>query len=145
MPSPAEDDGPTAALSDLHYLAIPAQADRLPALRRALARWAASVGMVADRVQELTLASYEAMANVVAHAYRGLPRGVWELHATYRATDRQIVVTVTDHGRWQPVLVNLDRLRAGGRGLPLIRAFAEDSTINSDAGGTRVRMRWHTT
>jgi anti-sigma regulatory factor (Ser/Thr protein kinase) len=144
-PTPDEDHSPVD-VSDLHCLAVPARADRLPSLRRIVARWASSVGMVAERVHALTLATYEAMANVVTHAYRGVPGGVLELHATYHKQLRQVTITVVDFGRWRPAIVHSvdDLLRTKGRGLPLIRALAEGADIDSDDQGTTVRMNWGT-
>lgn len=130
--------------ADLHYPTIPAEAERVAGFRRVLTLWASGVGMAAERVQALTLATYEAMANVVTHAYRGLP-GTLELHATYLAELRQVTVTVIDKGHWRPTLVENGPLRSGGRGLPLIRALAEDISITTGARGTSVRMRWKTT
>jgi serine/threonine-protein kinase RsbW len=129
--------------ADLHYATIPAEAERVAGFRRVLTLWASGVGMAAERVQALTLATYEAMANVVTHAYRGLP-GTLELHATYLADLRQVTVTVIDKGRWRPALVEDSPLRSGGRGLPLIRALAEDISITTSTRGTSVRMRWNT-
>jgi serine/threonine-protein kinase RsbW len=136
------EDGPRVP-ADLHYETIPADAERVAGYRRILTRWASGVGMAAERVQALTLATYEAMANVVTHAYRGLP-GTLELHATYLAELRQVTVTVIDKGHWRPTLVEGSPLRSGGRGLPLIRALAEDTSITTGVRGTSVRMRWNT-
>jgi len=129
--------------ADLHYPTIPAEAERVARFRRVLTLWASGLGMAAERVQALTLATYEAMTNVVTHAYRGLP-GTLELHATYLAELRQVTVTVIDKGHWRPALVGDGPLRPGGRGLPLIRALAEDTSITTGVRGTSVRMRWNT-
>jgi anti-sigma regulatory factor (Ser/Thr protein kinase) len=51
----------------------------------------------AEQVDDLGLAAYEAMANVVDHAY-DRPGGVFDLHAC-RSGDT-VTVSVTDHGRW---------------------------------------------
>jgi anti-sigma regulatory factor (Ser/Thr protein kinase) len=132
-----------ATQPDLHYPAIPAQPELLGAFRRILAHWAANIGMTAERVQALTLATYEAMANAVTHAYHDRP-GTLELHATYLPRHHQVTITVTDHGHWRPTLVNTSPLRPDGRGLGLIRALAEDTTITAGTEGTSVRMHWHT-
>jgi anti-sigma regulatory factor (Ser/Thr protein kinase) len=129
--------------ADLHYATIPAEAEKVAGFRRVLTSWASGVGMAAERVQALTLATYEAMANVVKHAYRGLP-GTLELHATYLAELHQVTVTVIDKGHWRPLLAEGGPARSGGRGLPLIRALAEDTDITTSTRGTSVRMRWRT-
>ncbi len=152
MPFPAKDsssrrrdDQPQVTVPDLHYDAVPARADRLAAFRQILTRWATSVGMLTERVQALTLATYEAMANVVTHAYRGAPGdGVFELHAVHSADQQQVTVTVTDFGRWQPEIAPDpdDRLRTHGRGVLLIRALSDTAVIHTDPGGTTIQMNW---
>src|SRR6202000_929795 len=82
---------------DLHCVAVPASLDRLCALCRTLARWAASTGIAAERAHAVVLASYEALANAVAHAYPSHLAGVLDLHATYRPQHRRLTITVTDH------------------------------------------------
>jgi len=52
--------------------------------------------MTDDQGDTLTMAVYEAMANIVAHAYP-CRTGVFDLHATHRAEHRQVIVT--DHGQ----------------------------------------------
>jgi serine/threonine-protein kinase RsbW len=133
-------EAPTAP-DDLHYPAIPAEAGRIARLRHAVAQWATAIGLAADRVQQLALATYEAMANVVTHAYRDRT-GVFELRATYRAEHRQVTITVTDHGHWRPARAPGPGPSTGGRGLPLIRALAEDTSITTSASGTSVHMCW---
>lgn len=154
MPSPPEDSGAIRrherspeteyhpdTVPDLHFEAIPARVERLASVRQVLTKWATSVGMITERVQALTLAVYEAMANVVTHAYRGC-EGVFELHAV-RGPD-QVTVTVIDFGEWQPEVAHdpHDRLRVNGRGVLLIRALSDSMAIHSDANGTTIRMNW---
>ena len=72
---------------DLRYRDVPADAHCLIALRHALSRWAIRAGMIPEQVEVLTLASYEALADVVTHAYRG-GGGEFDLHAGYLVTPR---------------------------------------------------------
>jgi serine/threonine-protein kinase RsbW len=149
MPSSSADphSGPEPDQApDLHCVAVPASVDRLPGLRRTLTRWAASTGIAAERAQSVVLASYEALANAVAHAYPSHLAGVLDLHASYRPQHQRITITVADHGHWRTPTTHGDaRLRPGGRGLVLIRALAELATIDTDDSGTVVRMTWCTT
>jgi serine/threonine-protein kinase RsbW len=117
---------------------IPAVAEQLPALRHALREWAVRLGLGADDVEDLTLAGYEAMANVVAHAYGGEP-GQLELRAECDPDKGLAVVTVSDQGQWRPPSPAPGPLH--GRGLPLIRQLGHAEIDNSD-GGTTVRMAW---
>lgn len=63
-------------VADLRYSAVPARADQLPAVRHSLAGWAQNLGMGTDQIERLVLATYEALANVVTHAYRNLAESV---------------------------------------------------------------------
>jgi serine/threonine-protein kinase RsbW len=129
------------SLHELHHR-IPADAERLAEMRHALSRWAAGVGMPTERREELVLAAYEAMANSVEHAYvesaSDLAGGEVELHAS-QTIDGAVVVTVTDHGMWKPPEES-DGIR--GRGIPLMKALADDTTIATVDTGTTVTMTW---
>jgi serine/threonine-protein kinase RsbW len=121
---------------DLH-VRVPADPGRLTALRHALSNWAERVGLdLADR-EALTLASYEAMANAVEHAYAGRLQGIIELRAVSEAG--RVVVTVTDYGRWRTPPADVG---TRGRGLTLIRGLTPDSAISSSDQGTTVSMSW---
>jgi serine/threonine-protein kinase RsbW len=143
MPSRSADDR-HAEPPDLHCSAIPAQAERLSTLRRILVRWAESVAMLTDQVHDVALAAYEAMANVVEHAYSGQPLGVLELHAAHDPATHRVTVTVVDHGHWQVAALpgTSARNEPNGRGLVLIHALADAVTITSTDRGTTVRMSW---
>lgn len=121
---------------DLH-VRVPADPGRLTGLRHALSAWAERVGLhVADR-EALTLASYEAMANAVEHAYAGRLQGMIELSAV--SEPGRVVVTVTDHGAWRTPPADIG---TRGRGLTLIRGLTPDSAISSSDKGTTVSMSW---
>jgi serine/threonine-protein kinase RsbW len=130
------------SLHELHQR-IPADAERLAEMRHALSRWAAGVGMPTERREELVLAAYEAMANSVEHAYAASANdtgGEVELHAA-QTVDGAVVITVTDHGRWKPPEES-DGIR--GRGIPLMKALANDTAIVAVDTGTTVTMTWTT-
>lgn len=126
------------ATSELRCTGVPADPGRFPGLRRALAGWAEHVGMSAEQIEALALASYEALANVAAHAY---PDGDGLLDVRAVHTPGRAEVTVTDHGTWRPS--DGGPTACGGRGLLLIDSLAEEAEITSAAGGgTSVRMAW---
>jgi anti-sigma regulatory factor (Ser/Thr protein kinase) len=133
MPVPLVDDPPP-----LTFVDIPAVAEALTPIRRALADWATLAGLPPGDVDDLVLASYEAMANVVDHAYPPDQRGRFRLEAAC-TTDLQIVVTVSDDGRWQ---LPTDGSSHRGRGLPLIHQLAHRVDVHHDQRGTTVRMHW---
>ena len=132
-------DGNTAPPAELHCRAVPADPERLPALRRAAAGWAEGMGMSAEQIELVALASYEALANAAAHAY---PHGdgVLEMHAVYRPASSRAEVVVSDYGRWQEPPV--ERRDLGGRGLLLIESLAEHAEVTTTTAGTSVRMSW---
>ncbi|HYQ67325.1 ATP-binding protein [Actinophytocola sp.] len=118
---------------------VPAASERLHQLRQALIAWARRVGLAAEAASDLVLATYEAMANVVDHAYRGRSNGLLDLQARADRTRRTVTVTVTDYGRWRPPTQG-PTLR--GRGLALIRGLAQHTEIRPGRHGTTVAMTY---
>ncbi|ANN17439.1 anti-sigma 24 factor [Amycolatopsis orientalis] len=113
--------------------AVPAEA---AALRDVLADWALGRGLPRELAEDLKLTAYEAMTNVVKHAYPdGTDGNVMTVTAAH--ADGSIMVTVTDEGRWRD-----GRRPDGGRGLPIIRAFAPEASVTSTPTGTVVRLSW---
>jgi serine/threonine-protein kinase RsbW len=109
------------------------------AIRRGFRDWLAELADP-DTVDDLTLAVYEALANVVDHAYAStLRRGemrLWAAVSPPRADGRDLVVTVSDDGSWRRAEAPGWR----GRGLPLMHTLAHASVI-SGATGTVVQLR----
>ena len=136
---PGHDDSGRAR-PDLRIAAVPATATCLPRLRQVLAEWAARTPLLPDQVHALHLAGYEALANVVEHAYHRDRTGIMHVDAVHDPGFGTVTVTVTDHGRWQPVAVDPRSTR--GFGIPLIRALADRVEIIARPGGTTVRMTW---
>jgi serine/threonine-protein kinase RsbW len=120
---------------------VPAVVERLHQLRHALNDWATRIGLAAETVTDLVLAAYEAMANVVEHAYRDRVGGLLDLHAHADHAHHTVTVTVTDYGRWRPP-------RCGptprGRGLNLIHGLTQHTEISPSEHGTTVAMTYHT-
>lgn len=131
--------GARVDVADLRYDDIPATADQLPRIRHALAAWAQQAGISADDVNAVALAAYEAMANVVTHAYPH-HQGTFDLHAAYHRDQRYVHVTVSDRGRWRsPPAVPAP---PHSMGLQLIQGLAADATVQPGAQGTTVCMGW---
>ncbi|WP_410586323.1 ATP-binding protein [Amycolatopsis sp. lyj-23] len=126
----------TSLAADLQLQDVPAEAAQLGSLRDQLAAWAVGAGLSAGRIQDLLLAAYEAMANVVVHAYPGRI-GTLTLHAR-RAGDAVIVI-IRDRGQWQPVPRSS---LLGGRGLPLIHTLADEALVETGGSGTTVTTTW---
>lgn len=130
-----------ARMEELLFTGEPADADRASELRRELGDWLGNVGVDPDRAYDVVLATYEAIANSVEHAYRDhTDRGTLDILVTCAAEGR-IEVRVTDRGDWASH--NSDPNR--GRGVPLMRALADSAAVTSDQDGTTVHMIWNAT
>lgn len=117
----------------LEVAAVPAQA---AALRDVLAKWALDRGLPRELAEDLKLTAYEAMTNVVKHAYPdGTEGNVMTVTAAH--DDGLLKISVADEGRWRD-----GRRPDGGRGLPIIRAFAPEASVTSTPTGTVVRLAW---
>lgn len=112
---------------------------RISDVRVVLSRWLSAGAVEPDRVPDVVLAVYEAMANVVEHAYTSSShRGVFDLRAEHAADTGRLEIAVRDHGSWSSSEPGPLR----GRGLPLIETLTDDVTVTSAAAGTEVIMRW---
>jgi serine phosphatase RsbU (regulator of sigma subunit)/anti-sigma regulatory factor (Ser/Thr protein kinase) len=107
-------------------------ADRasLPAVRRDLRLWLRAFGAAPDELYEIVLATQEACANAVEHAYRP-GRRRFELDAT--CEDGQVRVVVRDEGRWRP-----PRGVNRGRGLLLMHEVMDSVDVRHSDAGTEV-------
>src|SRR5690349_23150537 len=89
------------AVEDFRVRVLALAAELRP-LRHALTDWARRTPLRPEQVDSLQLASDEAAANVVEHAYSAGRSGVLRLEATCRLDPGLVTVTVTDQGRWRP-------------------------------------------
>lgn len=95
-----------------------------------------------QRWNDVLLAVNEALANAADYAYSPeVDRGTVDVNAELGADGDALTVTVADHGRWrEPAPQNS---RRHGRGIPLMRALADVTSIDGTSTGTRVTMVWH--
>lgn len=135
-------NSPTEGLQ-LTYSDVTADPAAATELRQLLAEWLGQhVQTTRDRADAITLATYEALANAVEHAYAGRPEaGTMSLRATYHPSDQQLHVTVQDQGRWQEPKSTTKRLR--GRGIPLMQALTDHPRIKPGQRGTIVNLEWN--
>jgi serine/threonine-protein kinase RsbW len=133
---PAESvDEPARSSDGTLVREVAAVAPQAAILRDVLAEWAREQGFPPDLADDLKLTAYEAMTNVVKHAYPDGTDNTMTVTAVREAT--AFTVTVADTGRWR------DGARPdGGRGLPIIRAFAPEAAVTSTPTGTTVRLSW---
>lgn len=133
--------GPWSARPSKNSPALP---NDVADLRRKLIRWLAALPLDPESTHDITLATYEALANVAAHAYP-VKHGWARLQAA-RVGDA-VTVTVTDTGCGIPA-TRASRPRtaglrtSGGRGLLLIDKVTDQYDIDTGEQGTTVRMTW---
>jgi anti-sigma regulatory factor (Ser/Thr protein kinase) len=109
---------------------FPAEIESIPMMRRLLGRWLDDAGATQRDVDDLALASAEAAANAIEHAY-GLEAGIVELRAS-PVGDGAVKVAIRDFGHWRS-----PRGTHRGRGLLLMEGLADDvQVIRSDLGTT---------
>jgi anti-sigma regulatory factor (Ser/Thr protein kinase)/putative methionine-R-sulfoxide reductase with GAF domain len=115
------------------HLRLYASPDSLAQVRHELRRWLRKHGATDDALAEITIATSEACANVVEHAYSPAPAD-FELDA--EVTDGHVMVTVRDRGQWRA-----PRGEHRGRGLTIIRTAMDQVEVNTTSSGTEVSMR----
>ncbi|TPG34924.1 response regulator [Mycobacterium hodleri] len=113
-----------------------ADVNHLAPSRDALRSWLAQAGVESDQIQDVLIATGEAVANAIEHGHRDRPEGTVSLRAA--AVADRLHVTVTDTGRWKTPREVADIRR--GRGMGLIRNLMEDFSIHTDDVGTTVHM-----
>jgi serine/threonine-protein kinase RsbW len=130
MPALARGPGPLR-------LRLPASSlpDRLKDVREQMASWARRFGLSSDAVDDIVLATHEALANVADHAY---PNGSGDAELDAACVHGEIQVVVRDHGSWKVPSDPGWR----GRGLVLIAGLADHVDVQRAAAGTRIAMRW---
>lgn len=117
-------------------LAGPSLVERLASVRKQVGRWAAAAGLSQQSVDDVVLATHEALANVVDHAYADGQPEAW---LDVECEDGEVIVVVRDRGRWQPPAADPGWR---GRGMLIIRGLADHVDVHRGAGGTTVEMRW---
>jgi serine phosphatase RsbU (regulator of sigma subunit)/anti-sigma regulatory factor (Ser/Thr protein kinase) len=112
---------------------LPADPDSMPLLRRVIARWLSEVGASEQEIGEIALATSEACANAIEHAYSPVS-AEFVVRAT-RSAPGEVLVTVSDRGQWRaPRGVNR------GRGLLLMKGLMDSVEVDRQSHGTAVRL-----
>lgn len=98
-------------------------------------RWVRAAGAPGAVADDLGLAVYEALANVVEHAYPpDHPDPVVRLQA--RLDDDRVQITISDRGSWSPPADHGFR----GRGLVMMRRLAARFDLEPGPLGTTVQL-----
>ncbi len=103
--------------------------------RARLRDWLGLNGIGQPVVDDILLATFEAAANAVEHAYHGRRTGTATIDARFEGHD--LVVEVHDHGTWRSPAAPGER----GRGTGLMRAVMDSATVTRTSAGTRVELR----
>jgi anti-sigma regulatory factor (Ser/Thr protein kinase) len=114
-------------------LELAAEPVALAEIRRRLHAWLSQSGAAEEDAYDIVLATCEAAANAVEHAY-GPADAKFRVRARLEAGE--VTVEVHDRGAWRD---QRDPLR--GRGLAVMRELMHDVSVNSDDEGTNVRLR----
>ena len=124
--------------------AVVADVQTATRLRRAFGQWLRERCTIDEvRFADIVLTVYEALANVAEFAYLDSPDGgAVTIEAAYSAPDNRLDVTVSDHGRWREIDPAL-RSNTRGRGIPLMKALADHTVIETQTSGTVVRLRFN--
>jgi serine/threonine-protein kinase RsbW len=100
-------------------------------------------GFAEGEQRQIALAVDEALANVIKHAYKGRPDGT--VSVTCEAESGALEVILRHRGeRFDPAGADQlapDDLRAGGRGLFLMRATMDEVEFDHDGENCVVRLR----
>ncbi|WP_369830525.1 SpoIIE family protein phosphatase [Mycobacterium sp. 1245111.1] len=113
-----------------------ADAKQLAPSRNALRSWLREAGVDEEQIQDMLVATGEAVANAIEHGHRDRPDGTISLRAT--AVVDGLHVSVIDTGVWKMPRDVPSAFR--GRGISLMRCLVQDVSIHSSDAGTTVHM-----
>ena len=122
-----------------------ADAAEAACVREAFGRFCEAAGVAEQAVHDLSLALQEMLDNVIEHAYRGRPRGVILVEASFEP-GAEIVVTVRDRGpAFDPAdaplpdtTATVETARVGGLGLHLVRHLVDTLHHERRSGENRL-------
>lgn len=126
-------------------LKIPCRPEYIRTVRLAVAEFAQSLNMPRAVIEEIEIAASEAVANVIRHAYNGVPHPA-QVCIKCSEGKSGMVVEIVDKGQGfaapaANVVPEVDPDREGGLGIILIKSFMDRVRYTSKPGiGTRLRM-----
>jgi len=123
----------TVGLHELLEVEVPAEPAQLATARHLIRRWVEANDGSDDDCAAFAIAVSEACANSIEHAY-GPQDATIELRAAL--VDGVATVRIRDNGEWREP-------RGGnrGRGIPIMREFMDDVSIERSERGTTVHLR----
>ncbi|XRQ10081.1 ATP-binding protein [Actinomadura welshii] len=119
-------------------LSLPREALSIPVIRRVVGDALGGLGVTADCVDDLLVATSEACTNAVQHA-----RASGEYQVTMHVDEVECVLEIMDRGRGpRPAPADRGVLSESGRGLRIMRALVDELDIDSSPDrGTVVHLR----
>jgi serine phosphatase RsbU (regulator of sigma subunit)/anti-sigma regulatory factor (Ser/Thr protein kinase) len=114
-------------------LEISAEPHELATIRSALDHWLKGIRADPSDIYAVKLATGEACANAIEHAYR--PRDA-AIHVEARCSEGEVVMKIRDEGKWRE-----PRGEDRGRGLLLMRQLMNSARIETSDYGTTVHLR----
>ncbi len=112
---------------------VPCDPAALADLRRRLRIWLELRGLAENERDDTVLAVSEACNNAIEHAYREKPGAI---HLQVEHRDGALSIRIADRGAWHQTTPSFER----GRGIPLMRAVMDMTTIEHDERGTSVTL-----
>jgi serine phosphatase RsbU (regulator of sigma subunit)/anti-sigma regulatory factor (Ser/Thr protein kinase) len=112
---------------------LPGDPAALADLRRRLRIWLELRGLAEDERDDAVLAVSEACNNSIEHAYRVKPG---RIHLQLDHCEGTLAIRIADRGTWHQTAPSFER----GRGIPLMRAVMDMTTIEHDERGTSVTL-----
>jgi serine/threonine-protein kinase RsbW len=137
MPNPdALGAAAVARWPDTLQVSASAEGRQVRLLRRHLTQWLGGDHLDTDMIEDLVMATSEALENCCDHAYDG-DHGVGTMTLTASHAADRLVITVADDGSWQ-----LEGADTGhrGRGLTMMRELVDDVAIEAGPGGTSLAL-----
>jgi anti-sigma regulatory factor (Ser/Thr protein kinase) len=107
--------------------------ESIPLMRRVLGRWLQEAGATQDQADDVSLATSEACANAIEHAYGPGP-GILEVSASV-SPGGDALVAVRDFGSWRQ-----SRGANRGRGLLLMEGLTDSVEVVRGDDGTTVQL-----
>lgn len=115
-------------------LELPTEPEQLAVLRSELRPWLSAHGLDERTAQDVLVATGEAASNAIEHP-RDPRNQVFRVEG--QVADGQLVIRVSDSGRWRQPSLPSER----GRGLPFMRKLVSDVEVVESDGGTAVVLR----
>jgi PAS domain S-box-containing protein len=116
------------------FLKLSPDPEALASLRRVLTRWLEEAGAERDEVRDMVMAANEAWQNALEHG-TGFARTTVDVDLTRMG--ETVTITVRDAGRRERSPSDPDR----GRGIELMRALADEVTLELAPHGSTVRLQ----